>query len=442
MKRVMGFWRCWGLVIGIVIGNGVFMLPAILAPYGRLSIVAWVIAGIGTIFIALVLGMLAKRHSIQGGIYGYTRETQGDLAGFLIAWGYWLSILTAVAAGAVAVTGYLSFFMPAISSNPLISAIIAITLIWLITAINVTGIKAACTFQLVTSLLKLLPLFIVSIGALFLGDPANTVIDSTLTINAPQQSTISLISEMVMITMWAYIGIEAVTLPSDNIICPEKNIPRALIIGTLTATVLYISLSYGVMSLIPLADLAKSTSPLADAALLMLGPLGAGFIAIAALISMISSINANVIIVGIMPDVLAKDKLMPEFFSTKNKAGIPIKTVVLSGFLASMLVVMNFSEGLLSAFKTLIMLSTLTVLLPYATSSLAEIIMQRRELNAISKINWVSFSIALIALLFSVFAIIGSGLIMALQGLVLFAAGLPFYFWSKRKAMTNILSSR
>lgn len=433
MKRVMGFWRCWGLVIGIVIGNGVFMLPAVLAPYGKLSLVAWIIAGIGTIFIALVLGMLAKRNAMQGGIYSYTRETQGDLAGFLIAWGYWISILAAVAAGSVAVTGYLSFFMPTISSNPIISAIIAIAFIWLITAINITGVKVASTFQLVTSLLKLLPLFIISVGAMFLGDPANAIIDSTLSDNADQPSTLILISEMVMITMWAYIGIEAVTLPSDNIICPEKNIPRALIIGTLTVTVIYISLSYGVMTLIPLAELAKSTAPLADAASIILGPWGAGFIAIAALISIVSSINANTLIVGIMPDALAKDKLMPTFFSTKNKAGIPIKTVILSGFLSSILVVMSFSEGLLSAFKTLIMLSTLTVLLPYATSSLAEIIMQKRELTTTTKINWLSFSIALIALLFSTFAIIGSGLMIALQGLILFAAGLPFYFWSKRK---------
>jgi APA family basic amino acid/polyamine antiporter len=433
MKRIMGFWRCWGLVIGIVIGNGVFMLPAVLAPYGKLSIVAWIIAGVGTIFIALVLGMLAKRHSIQGGIYGYTRDTQGDLAGFLIAWGYWISILAAVAAGAVAVTGYLSFFMPIISSNSMLSATIAIAFIWLITAINITGIKIASTFQLITSLLKLLPLFIISVGALLLGDPENASIDSGVMNNADQPSLFFLISEMVMITMWAYIGIEAVTLPSDNIICPEKNIPRALIIGTLTVTVIYISLSYGVMTLIPLADLAKSTAPIADAASIILGPWGAGFIAAAALISMISSINANTLIVGIMPDALAKDKLMPDFFSTKSKAGIPINTVILSGFLASLLVVMSFSEGLLSAFKTLMMLSTLTVLLPYATSSLAEIIMQKRELTATTKINWVTFSIAFIALLFSIFAIVGSGLMIALQGLILFAAGLPFYFWSKRK---------
>ena len=433
MKKVMGFWRCWGLVIGITIGNGIFMLPAVLAPYGKLSLVAWVIAGIGTIFIALVLSMLAKRHSMQGGIYGYARETQGDLTGFIVAWGYWISILTAVAAGAVAVTGYLSFFIPAISSSPLMSAIIAITFIWLTTAINITGIKTASTFQLITSLMKLLPLFLIAVGALFLGDPANAIMDSAVIDNAKQQHIIFTISEMVMITMWAYIGIEAITLPSDDIISPEKNIPRALIIGTLTVTVIYIALSYGVMTLIPLAELAKSTAPLADAASTILGLWGAGFIAIAALISIISNINANVLIVGIMPDALARDNLMPKFFSQKNEAGIPVKTVILSGFVASMLVVMNFSEGLLSAFKTLIMLSTLTVLLPYATSSIAEIIMQRRELNSTTRVNRGSFSIALIALTFSVFAIIGSGIIIALQGLILIVVGLPFYFLSKRK---------
>jgi len=433
MKKVIGFWRCWGIVIGIVIGNGIFMLPAVLAPYGKLSLVAWIIAGIGTIVIALVLGMLAKRHSMQGGIYGYARETLGDLTGFCIAWGYWISVILAVAAGSVAVTGYMSFFVPAISDSSTLAAIIAIAFIWITTAINITGIKAATTFQLITSLMKLLPLFIISVGALFFGDASNAVMESTLIDESSQQSTLFLISEMVMITMWAYVGIEAVTLPSDDIISPEKNIPRALIAGTLTATVIYIALSYGVMSLVPLSDLVSSTSPLADAASVILGPWGAGFIAVAALISIISNINANVLVMGIMPSALADDNLIPKFFTEKNKAGIPIKTVVLSGFIASLLVVMNFSEGLLSAFKTLILLSTLTVLLPYATSSLAEIIMQRREFKSTAKTHWVSFIIAVIALLFSIFAILGSGLMVALQGLILYAVGLPFYFWSKRQ---------
>ena len=424
----MGFWRCWGLVIGIVIGNGIFMLPAILAPYGKLSLLAWIIAGIGTIFIAFMLGMLARRHAKQGGFYAYARESFGDLTGYLIAWGYWISILTAVAAGAIAVTGYLGFFIPSITNDSTMSAIVAIAFIWFTTALNITGLKAACTFQLITSLLKLLPLFVIAAGGLIFGDSSNAIID-----NSKQETSVFLIAEMVMITMWAYVGIEAVTLPSDDVIEPEKNIPRALIAGTLTATVVYIILSYGVMTLIPVSELAQSTSPLADAASVIIGPWGASFIAIGALVSMIGNINANVLIVGIMPSALSKDKLIPELFGHVNEAGIPVKTVVISGFIASVLVAMNFSDGLIGAFKSLILLSTLTVLLPYAVSALAEIVIQRKEQQTSGKINWKSFSIAIIALIFSVFAIIGSGLAIALQGLILFAAGLPFYIWFKRK---------
>ncbi len=428
MKKVMGFWRCWGLVIGIVIGNGIFMLPAVLAPYGTLSLYAWVISGVGTIFIAFMLSQLAKRNAKQGGFYAYTRDTFGDLAGYFIAWGYWISLLTAVAAGSIALTGYLGFFIPVITSDPMISATVAIVFIWVCTAINITGMKAASTFQLVTSLLKLLPLFIVAIGGLYLGDFANTVSEE-----GQNEPTLFLIAEMVMITMWAYVGIEAVTLPCDDVISPEKNIPRALIAGTLTATVVYIAISLGVMKLIPAAELAQSTSPLADAATVILGTWGAAFIAIGALVSIFGNINANVLIVGIMPDALSKDKLIAPFFSKHNDAGIPVATIVGSGFLASLLVVMNYSEGLIGAYKALILLSTLTVLLPYAVSSMAELLLQRKDKEAGAKINWQSFSIAIIALIFAIFAIIGSGLMIALQGIILYLAGLPFYYWSKSK---------
>lgn len=429
MKRVMGFWRCWGLVVGMMIGNGIFMLPAVLAPYGRLSLLGWVLGGVGTIFIALMFGLLARRNPMVGGPYAYTRAAFGDLTGFLIGWGYWIGILTAIAAGAVAITGYIGFFIPAVVQDPLISASVSLLLIWLTTGINVAGVQAASTFQLITSLVKLLPLFLIAAGGLFLGDVANTSASTT-----PTEPTYFVLAEVVMIIMWAYIGVECVTCPSDDMIAPEKNIPRALIIGTLTVTAVYILVSYGVMALIPTAELEHSTSPIADAASVIFGPWGAGLIAIGGLVSIISSTNANVFIVGVMPQALAQDNLMPKKFAQLNKDGAPAIAIVLSGFIASILVVMNFSEGLIGAFKTLILLSTLATLLPYVSSALAELVMQKRDAKSGAKANWVSLGIAVGALLFSIFAIIGSGLMVALQGTVLLAAGLPLYFWSKRKS--------
>jgi len=429
MKRVMGLWRCWGLVVGLMIGNGIFMLPAVLAPYGRLSLLGWVIGGIGTIFIALMFGLLARRNPMVGGPYAYTRAAFGDLTGFLIGWSYWIGILTAIAAGAVAITGYIGFFIPAVAQDPMISASVSLLLIWLTTGINIAGVQTASTFQLITSLVKLVPLFLIAAGGLFFGDVANTSASA-----AQNEPTYFVLAEVVMIIMWAYIGVECVTCPSDDMIAPKKNIPRALIFGTLTVTAVYVLVSYGAMALIPSAELEHSTSPLADAASVILGPWGAGLIAIGGLVSIISSINANVFIVGVMPQALAQDNLVPQKLAQLNKGGAPGIAIILSGFIASILVVMNFSEGLIGAFKTLILLSTLATLLPYVSSALAELVMQKRDAKKGVKTNWVSLGITVCALLFSIFAIIGSGLVVALQGTVLLAAGLPLYIWSKRKS--------
>jgi len=436
MKKVMGFWRCWGLVVGIMIGNGIFMLPAVLAPFGKMSLSGWVLAGVGTIFIALMFGFLAKRNPTLGGPYAYTREAFGDLIGFLIGWGYWIAVITAVAAGALAVTAYLGFFFPGITQNPLHSAIISLSLIWLVTGINVAGIQASSTFQLVTSLFKILPLFIIAGGGFFMGDSSGSAI------TAPKgEATFQNISEMIMIIMWAYIGVEAVTLPSDDMISPQKNIPRALIVGTLTVMTVYLLISYGVMALVPLDTLANSTSPIADAASVIFGPWGAGLVAIVALVSIISNLNANIFVVGVMPQAMSQDRIFPKYFSNLNKSGAPAAAIVFSGVLASMLVAMNFSEGLMGAFKTLILLSTLASLLPYVTSAMAELVLQKKEYSEHNKRKWSSFVITLVALIFSIFALIGSGLMIALQGTILIAAGLPFYYWSKSRGKSTLVNS-
>ena len=428
MKKVMGFWRCWGLVVGIMIGNGIFMLPAVLAPFGKMSLLGWVLAGVGTIFIALMFGLLAKRNPMVGGPYAFTRAAFGDLAGFLIGWGYWIAVMTAVAAGSLAVTGYLGFFFPAIIQSPLHSVIVSLSLIWLVTGINLVGIKASSTFQLVTSLFKILPLFVIAAGALFIGGTPDSAI-----IAPKGEATFQNISEMIMIIMWAYVGVEAVTLPSDDMVLPQKNIPKALIIGTFTVMAVYLLVSYAVMALVPMDTLANSTSPIADAASVVFGPWGAGLIAIVALVSIISNINANVFIVGVMPQAMSQDKIFPTYFSSLNQSGSPGVAIVFSGILASLLVAMNFSDGLIGAFKTLILLSTLATMLPYVTSAMAELVLQRKEYSETNKRNWSAFIIAFVALVFSIFALIGSGLMIALQGTILIAAGLPFYYWSKSR---------
>ncbi|MFT4606011.1 MAG: APA family basic amino acid/polyamine antiporter [Rhodothermales bacterium] len=430
MKRSLGFWRSWALVVGLMIGNGIFMLPAVLAPYGSLSLLGWIFAGGGTLLVALMLGSLARRIPKLGGPYAYTRAALGDLPGFLVAWGYWIAVWSATAAGAIAFVGYLGVFVPSVATDPVLGAIAALVVIWLMTGINVAGVKTVGIVQLITTLLKLLPLFLIAGTGLLLGD-----VSAVPAANPHDQSIPVLIASLVILTMWAYAGVECATIPADDVINPEKTIPRALVVGTLTVTGVYIIATYGVMALVPNAELAVSTSPFADAASVIFGPWGAGLVAIGAIVSITGSLNANILVGGMMSRAIALDKLFPSRFAALNSAGAPGFSLAISGLLSSALIVMNYSKGLVAAFEMLILLSTLTTLLPYAASAVAELVLQRRD-AASGTWNWTAVIIAGGALAFSVFAIVGSGLEVAALGLILLAAGLPIYFWVTRREQT------
>ncbi len=426
--RSLGFWRSWAMVVGCMIGTGVFMLPAVLAPYGSLSLLGWIFAGGGTLTVALTLSSLARRIPKLGGPYAYTRTAFGDLPGFLVAWGYWISLWSATAAGAVAFVGYLSVFLPIVGNTPIAGAVAALAVIWLMTGINVAGVEAAGIFQLITTLLKLLPLFLIAGAGFLLGDVSD--IPATNPNNEPFPL---LIAGLVMLTMWAYIGMEVVTVPTEDMVEPEKTIPRALIIGTLTATVVYIVATYGVMALIPTSDLASSTSPFADAASIVFGPWGTSLVAVGAIVSILGFMNANVLVSGMIPRAIAVERLLPTAFARLNANGVPAFALIVSGLLASLLIVLNFTKGLVAAFQTMILLSTLTTLLPYAASALSELALQKRDVDAGMVRSWTPLLIAAGALAFSIFTIVGTGLEVAAYGLFLLVAGLPVYFRLKNR---------
>src|SRR5262245_63826958 len=119
--------------MGNMIGSGVFLLPASLAPYGGLSLIGWAISAVGAMLLALVFARLARFNPASGGPYAYTRQAYGDLAGFLVAWGYWISVWSANAALAVAFVGYLDPFIPSIVRTPPLAASLAVVMVWLLT---------------------------------------------------------------------------------------------------------------------------------------------------------------------------------------------------------------------------------------------------------------------------------------------------------------------
>ena len=412
----MGFWKCWAMSVGVMIGSGVFLLPSVLAPYGSLSFLGWLLTSAGAILIALILGRLAGRTDRSGGFYVYAQEEFGDLTGFLIAWGYWVAIVFAVTAIATAFAAYFGALVPALSTS-MGQVVVAAAMIWTFTAINIKGVGAGALLQLVTVILKLIPLAAIILLGVFAG--------STETIpefNPTDKPLFEAIATCAMLTMWAFLGIEAATVAAQDVEDPKRTIPRAVVAGTLTVTFVYIAATAAVMMLVPADVLAVSEAPFVDAAV-KLGPVGAALIAFGALVSTAGSLNGNILVGGQMPMAVALDGLAPKFLTKRNKGGAPVSALILSSILATFLLIFNLSEGLIAAFTFLITMSTLCTLIPYAISALIEFRVSRKTSTLWS-------AIALIAIVYVVVAMLGSGLKVLAWGLVLFLAGLPIYYLS------------
>ena len=171
--KTLGFWSCWSLTVGCMIGSGVFLLPTVLAPYGLLSFGGWIIAGGGSIALALVFARLASRITRSGGPYAYVQAAFGDFTGFLMGWTYWVSNWLGLPVVAIAFVGYLTVFVPALSTNPIAQAAAALAVIWIFTLINIRGLKDASFVQIAMTVLKIVPLVGIVAVAAAVGAPAN-----------------------------------------------------------------------------------------------------------------------------------------------------------------------------------------------------------------------------------------------------------------------------
>ena len=422
--REIGFWTAVALVVGNMIGSGVFLLPAALAAYGGLSLVGWLVSATGSILLALVFARLSRLDPASGGMYAYTRRAFGNLPGFLVGWGYWISIWCANAALAVAFVGYLDPFLPSIVRSPARAGLLAVATLWVLTGVNIFSLRAAGRLQVVTTVVKMLPLAVIAMAGLAMFEPGNFVIAE------PDAATFGRrLMGVVTLTLWAFLGLECATIPAGAIRDPDKTIPRATMTGTGLAAVIYILSTIGVMSLVPTATLASSTAPFADAARTMGGDRAAALVALGAAISCFGALNGWILIVGQLPLSVARDGLFPGLFSRVTARGTPAAGMILAGALSTALIAMNYSRGLVALFTFIILLATLSTLVPYLLCSLAALLVATGRLRAWQAISASAALIAAGALVYSIVAIIGAGWEVIAWGVVLITAGLPVYFW-------------
>lgn len=418
--KPLGFWSCWSLAVGCMIGSGVFMLPALMAPYGMLSFGGWIVAGGGSIALALVFGRLAARTQSNGGPYAYARHAFGDLTGFLMAWAYWLSFLMGVPVVAIAFVGYLGVFIPALNGNTVAQASAAIAVIAVFTAINIRGLKDMSAAQITLTLLKIVPLLAI-IGLAF---PAGSTANLPA-FNPSGEPIVAALAATALIALWPFTGFEVVTLPAANVKDCDRTIPRALITGMLAVVAIYLAATAAVMLLVPADRLAASTAPFADAARAF-GPWGPNFIAAGALIATAGTLNGLIFTCGQMPMAVAFDKLAPSWLGVTNKGGAPHIALILSFGISALLLALNYTRGFIEAFEFLLKMATSLGLVYYVVVSLIELRHSWRSAKA-----WAS--VAMVGLTYSLFAAFGSGFEVLGWGAVLMAIGVPLYFVSRQR---------
>ncbi len=426
--KKIGIWTSTSLVMGNMIASAMFMLPATLSSFGSISLIGWLVSGAGAICLALVYSWLSQLMPVaNGGPYAYTREGLGDFAAFLVAWGYWISIWCTNAAIAVAFLSYLTVFVPALGTNSYLAVGLGLSAIWFLTWINTRGIREAGVVQVITTILKIAPLLLVTVGGFFYIHAENY-----LPFNSSGSSNIGAITSAATLTLFAFMGLESATIPSSQIENPEKTIPRATLYGTLAVTAIYIIGTVVIMGVLSPAVLQTSKAPFADAAASMWGDWARYLVAGGAVMSTFGALNGWILIQGQTPAAAAVDKLFPAAFKKENKFGTPFISIVGSSVLVSFLMLMNFSRSLADTYQFIILLSTMTVLVPYLFSAVAYAILAVKS----SELKWRStgkLTIAMLAFVYSMWAVGGSGQETVYWGFLLLMAGVPLYGWSKMK---------
>jgi APA family basic amino acid/polyamine antiporter len=440
-KRSLGLWMATALVVGNMVGSGVFLLPSALAgEAGPVSIVSLAITGIGAMLLAFVFARLGRAVPQTGGPYAYARRAFGDFAGFWTAWGYWIAAWVGNAAIAIAFVSYLTVFWGDLGTQNWLAAAVAIGLVWLLTGVNVIGARESGLVQVVTTVLKFVPLAVIGLIGLFYIEGGN------FTPFAPEAGggwfNDFHVNAAATLALWAFIGLESATVPAGETKDAERTIPRATVLGTLATTLLYLVALVAIVGVLPRGQLAESGAPFADAADAMWGGTFLGMswgdvIALVALAATLGCLNGWILLTARVSYAAARDGLFPAPLAKLHGAGrTPVVGLVVSSVLISGLLALNYSENrnAVDLFEQVILLATLTTLVPYAFSAAAQISLWLHDRARFSaRVLARDIVIASLAFAYSVWAIWGAGEEIIAKGFMLLLVGIPVYLWMTRR---------
>jgi basic amino acid/polyamine antiporter, APA family len=400
-QRTLGLPQATALILGSIIGVGIFNLPYSLASIGPISVVAMALTTVGALILAVMFAVLSRRLPADGGPYAYARAAFGNGVGFVNAWSYWI---TAWAGNAAIVTGWVFYVEHFLNKDGVVgwSIVIALIGLWLSAMVNLTGVKSMGAVQLWTTVIKFIPLAIMSTVGLFFISTANFS-----PANVSGQTDIRAIGSAMAICLFSYLGVETAAVAAAKVRDPARNIPRATVYGTLSSAVVYLLSMIAIFGIVPTASLAEEANKASYsvAANSMAGGTWAGdLVALAVVVSGLGALNGWTMICAEMPLAAAKDGVFPAVFGRLSRRGVPAFGILASTVLSSIAMVVSYSGSSgATVFTMLVLMTGITAAIPYGFSALAQIRWRRRDRRAGQGARFVrDVGVAVLSLVFSI----------------------------------------
>jgi basic amino acid/polyamine antiporter, APA family len=428
--RALGLTSATGLVIGSIIGTGVFAMPAVLAGAGTSSLLTLGVIALGATLLAVMFGQLTKRvPNSDGGLYAYARHEFGDFAGYLTGWCYWIQAW----AGNAAIVSAWVFYVDALFGwhpSGMGNWGIALVGLWVPALVNLAGVKQMAWFQNLTVVLKFLPLLFVGIVGWFFVSAGNFG-----AFNATGGSLYGAIGIAAGVALFSFIGVEVAAITAKRVRDPEKNVGRASVLGTLAAAVLYLVVTAAIMGLVPHHALVNDTAPFVTAFGMIFthGAWAGKLVAALAVVSGIGALNGWTLVTTEVARAAAQDGLFPKAFAWTDDKGTAWFGVLMAALLPSLLMLWSYTTATgLTVFTYLVALTVVTVAIPYLFSACAQLtylVSKRRRVQGWALAR--DLTIAGAGVLFSMWVTFAAGYQAVYQALVVVLAGLVVYAFLK-----------
>lgn len=390
--RNLGMWPLVGLIVGSMIGAGIFHLPAQVAATAGTGpmLIGWLVFGVGMLFLSLVFQNLGRAApTVDGGVYGYAKDGFGDYVGFATSWGYWLSTWTGSVGYLVLVFASLGHYFPMFKGGNTLPSIIGASLIlWLVHALILSGIKQATVVNTIVSVAKVVPIFVfllLGIAAFKIGVFEADFWGQLLSLPQDDGTALTLgdaetqVLGMMMLLVWYFLGIESVSIYAARA-RKRRDAAKATLIGFCLVLFLLIAvnlLSFGITERAKLAGYADPSlsGVMKDA----VGPWGEHFVIAGVIISVIGAYMSWMLLSSEILMYPGKDGLLPRIFGRENKTGVPTTGLWLTSICMQIMLLITLWNS--ATYTALTTLAGAMVLLPYLWTALYQIMiaLQRRH---------------------------------------------------------------